>query len=184
MTNQGIAYRIAQPYAEALLTTARDKCITDETQENLSLISSILSESTDLRLFLDNPLINAASKKEVLKNLFTNQVSESVLRFLLVLVDRRRISLLRAVIEKYLELAYDIESTTVVEISTVVALTENQQDALVKKLKNITNSRKIKLLFNIDTSLIGGFVAKIGSKVIDTSLSGKLKNMAFYLNSI
>lgn len=184
MTSQSVIYKIAKPYAEALLSAVKDQNIINETQKDLSFISSILSESKDLKLFLNNPLIVSVSKKEILKKLFADQVSPYVLNFLLVLVDRRRISLLNAVIEKYLELAYELESTTVVEISTVVTMTESQQNALIERLKIITCSKKIKLLFSIDASLIGGFIAKIGSKVIDTSISGKLRSMALYLNSV
>nr|QJH88276.1 AtpD [Pterocladia lucida] len=184
MTNQGVIYKIAQPYAEALLSVVKDLNIVDQTQKDLALISNVLLESVDLKQFLNNPLITSESKKEVLIKLFTDQVSEDVLKFLLVLINRRRISLLHAIIDKYLELAYELKSTTIVEIATAVVLTETQQNNLIDKLKLITNSKNIKLLFNIDTSLIGGFIATIGSKVIDTSLSGKLKDMAFYLNSI
>jgi len=41
----------------------------------------------------------------------------------------------------------------------------------------------VKLITNIDSSLIGGFILKIGSKVIDASLSGKLQQIAFYLET-
>ena len=184
MTNQGAISKIAQPYAEALLNVAKDLNAIDQTQKDILLISNILSESTELKLLLNNPLITGSLKKDILKKLFINQINDYVLNFLLVLVDRRRISLLSFIIERYLELAYDLKSTKVVEISTAIALTDIQQNALIDKLKIMTNSKSIKLLFNIDSTLIGGFIAKVGSKVIDTSLTGKLKNMAFYLNSI
>nr|YP_009564821.1 ATP synthase CF1 delta subunit [Gelidium coulteri]YP_009565221.1 ATP synthase CF1 delta subunit [Gelidium sinicola]QBA96172.1 ATP synthase CF1 delta subunit [Gelidium coulteri]QBA96572.1 ATP synthase CF1 delta subunit [Gelidium sinicola] len=184
MTSQSVTYKIAQPYAEALLSAAKDLNIVDQNQVEILFLSNLLSESTELKNFLDNPLIISSLKKDLLKELFTDHLSDCLLKFLLVLVDRRRISLLGPVIEKYLELAYELESTTVVEISTAIVLTESQQDALVEKLKIMTNSKNIKLLLSIDTSLIGGFVAKVGSKIIDTSISGKLRNMAFYLSSV
>ena len=47
----------------------------------------------------------------------------------------------------------------------------------------MTNGKKVKLITKIDPDLIGGFIIKIGSKVIDTSLSGKLQQIAFYLET-
>nr|YP_009244267.1 ATP synthase CF1 delta subunit [Gelidium vagum]AMK96509.1 ATP synthase CF1 delta subunit [Gelidium vagum] len=184
MTNQSVTYKIAQPYAEALLSAVKDLNIIDQNQAEILYLSNLLSESRELRNFLSNPLIVSSLKKDLLKELLVNNINDSLLKFLLVLVDRRRISLLDVIIEKYLELAYALESTTLVEISTAIVLTESQKNALSEKLKIMTNSKKIKLQFNIDTSLIGGFVAKIGSKIIDTSISGKLRNMAFYLSSV
>lgn len=184
MTNQSVTYKIAQPYAEALLSAVKDLNIVNQTQMEILSLSNLLSESVELKNFLGNPLMTSSLKKNLLKELLASQVSECLLKFLLVLVDRRRIYLLSAIIDKYLELAYELESTTVVEISTAIILTESQQETLSEKLKIMTNSKNIRLLFSTDTSLIGGFIAKVGSKVIDTSISGKLRNMAFYLSSV
>ena len=184
MTSQSITYKIALPYAEALLAIVKDMNIVDKSQKDMILILEVLSKSIDLKILLSNPLIAPSLKKDVLTNLFNNQIDSNVLKFLLVLVDRRRISLLNIIIEKYLELIYQLESTTVVEVSTAIALTENQQTELTEKLKTMTSSKNIKLLFSIDSTLIGGFIAKVGSKIIDTSLSGKLKSMSVYLSSV
>ena len=53
---------------------------------------------------------------------------------------------------------------------------------LVQKLKQMTNSKEVKLIITIDSTLIGGLIIQIGSKVIDTSLAGKLKRISFYLS--
>lgn len=184
MTSQSVTYKVSLPYAEALLSIAQDKNGLNSSHKDMLLILDVLSKSTDLKIFLGNPLISPSLKKNVLTQLFNDQIGSDVLKFLLVLVDRRRISLLSIIIEKYLELIYQLESTTVVEISTAVVLTDSQETELTEKLKSMTNSKNIKLLFNIDTTLIGGFIAKVGSKIIDTSLSGKLKTMSAYLSSV
>ena len=46
----------------------------------------------------------------------------------------------------------------------------------------MTSSQNVKLVIEIDSSLIAGFTIKIGSKIIDASLSGKLKQISLYLN--
>nr|QCI04654.1 ATP synthase CF1 subunit delta [Apoglossum ruscifolium] len=183
MKSQSITDKISIPYAEALLGLAKDNNLLLETKENLSLISTTLSNSKDLQLFLANPLLNALVKKQVLNKLFKDQVNHFILNFLLVLVDRRRISLLITIINKYLELTYKLESVTVAELLTANELNESQQNSLIEKIKIITNTKNVKLIMNIDPSLIGGFIIKIGSKVIDTSLSGKLRQISFFLKT-
>lgn len=183
MSNQNVISKIAVPYAEALLDIAQNANLLQETSSNLSSISTILSESKDLQILLSNPLINAVIKKEVLEELFGDQVHDFVLNFLLVLVDKRRISLLSTIIKKYLELTYKLESITVTELLSAVELTEVQQKELIDKIKVITKSNNVKLVSNVDSSLIGGFMVKIGSRVIDASLAGKLRKMSLYLNA-
>jgi F0F1-type ATP synthase delta subunit len=47
----------------------------------------------------------------------------------------------------------------------------------------MTGASQIKLKLSVDNSLIGGFVAQIGSKIIDNSVKGQLKQMASYLGA-
>lgn len=184
MSNQSTITKVALPYAEALLESVKEINLIDKTKEDLSFISTILLESPDLKFFLDNPLIPSESKKKVLSQLLLNQVNDCVLKFLMVLVDRRRISLLVIIVEKFFNLVYKLESIMIAKITTAVILTESQKKSLIEKLKIITKSKEVKLVINIESNLIAGFIIQIGSKIIDTSLSGKLKYMAFYLNSI
>lgn len=183
MSYQGLLVKVALPYAEALLESAKDSHSIEKTNQDLYLILDVLSQSKDLKFFLENPLITSEAKKNVLNQLLLNQVNYFVLKFLLVLIDRRRITLLNVIIDKYFDLAYKLDSTVIVEVLTASAFTELQQNSLVEKIKDMTRSKSVKLDIKIDSNLIGGFIVKIGSKIIDTSLSGKLKQIAFYLNS-
>nr|YP_009398893.1 ATP synthase CF1 subunit delta [Cliftonaea pectinata]ARW68069.1 ATP synthase CF1 subunit delta [Cliftonaea pectinata] len=181
MSNQSMLGKITVPYAEALLEIAQNANLLQETSKSLSSIAVVLSKSKDLQLILSNPLVNPAVKKEILQELFKNQVEEFILNFLLVLVDRRRVSFLSIIIDKYLELTYKLEAVTVAELSSAIELDEVQQNNLVNELKTITNANNVKLITNVNPDLIGGFIVKIGSKVIDASLLGKLKKISLYL---
>nr|WMP11693.1 ATP synthase subunit delta [Laurencia sp. A25] len=183
MSNKNLMSTVALPYAEALLDIAKNNSSLDDFTENLSSISAILSESKELRELLFNPIVDSTLKKEILKSLFINQVNDSILNFLYILVDRRRISSLNVIIEKYLELNYRLESIVIAEISSAVDLNDLQVEALTKQIKLMTQSSKVRLIVDINPSLIGGFVIKIGSKIIDTSLSGKLNKISLYLNA-
>jgi len=184
MSNQSLMSKVVLPYSEALLESAQEIDLVEQISNDLTKISNILLQAIDLKLFLENPLVSSVSKKNVLQQIFSDQIHDNVLKFLLVLVDRRRISLLNAIIDKYLELAYKLDSILIAYISTPISLTESQHNTLINKLKEITNSNKVKLAIEIDSDLIGGLKIQVGSKVIDTSLSGQLKQIAFYLNVV
>jgi len=145
------------------------------------IINQIIAESNQLNIFLGNPLVKLSSKKEVIKQLFSGQISDIILSFLLVLVDRKRISLVDSILVKYLELVSLTEAIVVAKITTPIILTEEQENNLIKKLKNITESKTVKLDINIDSELIAGFKIQLGSKVIDASLRSQLQEMAVFL---
>nr|YP_009500289.1 ATP synthase CF1 delta subunit [Gracilariopsis heteroclada]AXE43451.1 ATP synthase CF1 delta subunit [Gracilariopsis heteroclada] len=183
MSNQGVISKVAIPYAEALIESARDTSILDQIKQDLCLVSSVLKKSQELKILFDNPSIKIETKKNVVNQLFSTQVHDLVLRFLLVLIDRRRISLLDLIINKYLDLVCQIESTVVAEILTPIALTDVQEKELINKIKDMSCSKTVKLVTKLEPDLIAGFIINIGSKTIDTSLRGKLTNMTTYLNS-
>nr|YP_009399913.1 ATP synthase CF1 subunit delta [Tolypiocladia glomerulata]ARW69732.1 ATP synthase CF1 subunit delta [Tolypiocladia glomerulata] len=183
MSTQNFGEKVATPYAEALIAKAQKVECLDQYKIDLSSILSVLLKSKDLQIFLVNPLNSNINKKSVLKKLFDGQINSFIMNFLLVLVDRRRISFLKSIIEKYLEITYLLESVTIVELYSVVDFSEDQQNDLINKIKLATKSNEIKLISKKDPSLIGGFIIKIGSKVIDASLVGKLNKISSYLNS-
>nr|YP_009654360.1 ATP synthase CF1 subunit delta [Pleurostichidium falkenbergii]QCH39647.1 ATP synthase CF1 subunit delta [Pleurostichidium falkenbergii] len=183
MSNQSFKEKIAVPYAEALINHAQSVNLIDETTKDVSSVSTVLLKSEDLQVFLSNPLIGGFLKKNVLKQLFENQIHSSVINFLFILVDKRRISCLNIITEKYLNLVNVLESTTSAELYSAVDINEMQQESLIQKIKSMTNSTKVKLVMHKDADLMGGFILKIGSKIVDASLAGKLKSMSFYLNT-
>lgn len=182
MSTQSLMQKVATPYAEALLDIAQNLNIVSKITHDLSLVTDTLSSSSDLEALISNPIISVEAKQNILSQIFCEQIDNTILKFLLVLVERRRISLLSMIIEKYLDLAYKVEATTIAEVCTSISFTEDQEQALIDKIKSMTSNNNVKLLMTVEPSLIGGFTMKIGSKVIDTSLSGKLKQITTYLN--
>ena len=94
------------------------------------------------------------------------------------MADRRRISILEAVGEKYIELVYQVKNVKVAEVTSVVELDVEQEVLLTEFLVDSTQSSDIELIMKIDKSILGGLVVKIGSKVVDMSLQGELRKMA------
>nr|YP_010338568.1 ATP synthase CF1 delta subunit [Rhodaphanes brevistipitata]UNJ18518.1 ATP synthase CF1 delta subunit [Rhodaphanes brevistipitata] len=180
MSNKAVVAKIAQPYAEALLEIASNNI--SSVNEEIKIVSSTLSNSTDLKTFFANPMVQNSAKKELLDKIFAETISRPVLHFLMVLADRNRLSILNSIIEKYLELAYKEANITLAKVVASIALTDEQQKSLINKIKLITKSSEVELRIHIDPSLIGGFTVQIGSKVIDTSLQGQIKQMAAHLD--
>jgi F-type H+-transporting ATPase subunit delta len=174
--------KIAQPYAEAFLELS-SKGSLDSVINDLNCVSSSISGSTELKTFLSNPLVNSQTKKNVVKSIFNEKIDNNTLKFLLVLCDRGRISYLESILDKALELAYKAASIETVKVISSVPFTSIQQEALISKLKKMTGADQIRLEITTNSNLIGGFVVQVGSKIIDTSIQGQLKQLSSYLGS-
>jgi F-type H+-transporting ATPase subunit delta len=148
---------------------------------DMNIVSQFLANSSDLKKFLSNPLITKDAKKNVVKDVLGEQIDGRTLKFLLLLVDRGRIQILENVAEKFLELSYKQESIEIAKITSSIKLSADQQKEIAEKLKIITGAKQIKLALKVDPQLIGGFTIEIGSKMIDTSIRGQLRQISTLL---
>jgi F-type H+-transporting ATPase subunit delta len=175
--------KVAVPYAEALLDLAKSNDSLKETTNDMNIVSQFLANSSDLKKFLGNPLITKAAKKNVVKDILGEQIDGSTLKFLLLLVERGRIENLDSIAQKFLELSFKQESIEIAKITSSIQLSAQQQKDIAEKLKVITGAKQIKLALKVDPALIGGFTIEIGSKMIDTSIRGQLKQISSLLGA-
>jgi F-type H+-transporting ATPase subunit delta len=77
-----------------------------------------------------------------------------------------------------------VASIKMIEVSSAFKFTNRQKNTLVKKLKQLTKAREVRLVLTIDPSLIGGFVIKTDSRVIDLSIKGQLQQLAKHLDTV
>ena len=175
--------KIVEPYAEALLELSNSNDSLKETTNDMNIVSQFLVNSSDLKKFLGNPLITREAKKNVIKDILGEQINPTTLTFLMLLVDRGRISLLDTLAQRFLELSYKTEKIEIAKITSSIQLSADQQKNIAEKLKTITGAKQIKLALKVDPALIGGFTVEIGSKLIDTSIRGQLKQISNLLGA-
>ena len=85
--------------------------------------------------------------------------------------------------QKFLELSYKQESIAIAKVTSSVQLSAQQQQNIAEKLKVISGAKQIKLALKVDPQLIGGFTVEIGSKLIDTSIRGQLRQISSLLGA-
>ena len=184
MSGNPLTSKIAAPYARALFDFSVEKNIMHQITADFQNLDIFLNEATELTEYLNNPIVNQQAKRNVLAKTLKSQVNTETFKFIMVLVDRDRINLLNAVINNYLELVYETASIKMIEVSTAVAFTNSQKNALIQKLKEVTNAREIRLVITVDSSLIGGFLIKTESKVIDFTIKNQLERLAKHLDTV
>ncbi|MBE9048906.1 F0F1 ATP synthase subunit delta [Nostocales cyanobacterium LEGE 11386] len=183
MTTKVATAEIAQPYAQAMLSIAQSKNLTEEFGEEARTLLSLLAENQQLQDFIGNPFIKGENKKALIRQILGENANSYLRNFLLLLVDKRRIVFLEPVLQQYLALLRQLNQTVLAEITSAVPLSEAQKQAVVEKVLAITNARQVELETKIDRELIGGVIIKVGSQVIDASLRGQLRRLSLRLSS-
>jgi F-type H+-transporting ATPase subunit delta len=184
MSTNTLTAKIASPYARALFDFSVEKNIMHQITADFQNLEIFLDETPQLMEYLNNPVVNKDAKRAVLTKTLESELNTDTFKFLMILVNRDRINLLKEVITKYLELVYETASIKTIEVLTAVPFTNSQKNTLIQKLKELTNAREIRLIINVDSSLIGGFLIKTASKVIDFSIKNQLQKLAKHLDAV
>jgi F-type H+-transporting ATPase subunit delta len=172
---------ITTPYAEAFLQVSDANGDTEAVVEQARSLLSLWKESAELREAMASPVLEVEAKKAAITRLFSDQVSLSFLNLLKLLADRQRIGYLDAVLERFLDLYRDQNQIALASVTSAEALSDEQLGRITEQLKSVAGTDKLEINTSVDPALIGGFVLKVGSKVIDASLAGQVRRLGLTL---
>ncbi|MGB5699445.1 ATP synthase F1 subunit delta [Muriicola sp.] len=167
--------RAAARYAKAILDFAVDNKKTDVLEEDMRSIVATMSTSSELREMLDSPVLKGELKKKALMAIFkgSHAITEGLID---LLIQNRRISLLNEVALKYIILNEELKGEGVAFVTTAVPLSGELEKKVLRKVSDITGN-KIIIKNEIDASIVGGFILRVGDLQYDASISNKLNRI-------
>lgn len=163
---------IARNYAETLLDLADRNggaAAMDQFAAALDEVAGLVQGDPRVRQFLETPRVTAADKKKVLQGALAGRAPQLFLRFVSVLVDKRRQTLLPEIAEAYRGLVDERMGRVRVE----VAISHLPDEALQAEIGNALARRLGRTViptFTVDPELLGGLVVKVGDEILDGSV--------------
>jgi F-type H+-transporting ATPase subunit delta len=173
MSNETI---VAKRYAKALFELAKEKNEVSQVEADLQAIVSSIQSNADLQKLLSHPNIDASKKTELLNTLFLGKVSDAVLNTVCLLVERRRENILVELLSDYVKIANEALGQAKAIVSSPIALSPEELQHIAASFSQLTG-KKIQVQQVIDPSLLGGIQVRIGDRLYDGSLSGKLQRL-------
>lgn len=178
-----MAKLVAKRYAEALFQVAAESENLEQIREEIHFVAEVFESNPELNTIFTHPRLSKKEKKEMLEELFRGKVSESVLNLCYITVDKGREGYLPEISREYTILSNAEQGIVEATALTAVPMSEDELDALEKRLSEQFNKR-IQLSNLIDESVIGGVLLKVGDKVMDGSLKGRLDSIEKELKNI
>jgi F-type H+-transporting ATPase subunit delta len=168
---------LSNRYATALFTLAK----TDDEQKtflaDLVEVAKAFTDDSEVRQFIDSPLIRAEAKIEVLKKALNERsLNPDFLNFVLLLAKKSRLSLASEIVMAYQARLDEKSHVKRGHVHSAAPLNEKQKGELQKAIEKYTHS-KVVLDYAVDKSLVGGLTAQVGSVTFDDSLSAHLVRM-------
>jgi F-type H+-transporting ATPase subunit delta len=183
MSGTLVSSEIAEPYAQALMSVAQENNLTEQFANTCRDIENLMAESTDFSDFIANPVVEPEDKKEVLRKVMGNETNPYFMNFIMLLVDKRRIVFLKDIAAQFSALVREINNIVLAEVTSAKELNDGQKQAIVDRVKGMTDASDVELKINVDPELIGGVIIKVGSKIIDASVQGQLRRISMSLGS-
>lgn len=163
---------IARNYADTLLALAQRNGGAATAQEFLAAaeeLASLLKAEPRIRTFLANPAIPADRKKEALRGALGGRAPELFVRFVLVVVEKRRAGLLDVIAAAYRDRIDEMLGRVRVDVTISHAPDAALQDEIRQALR-ARLGREVIPTFIVDPDLLGGMVVKVGDQILDGSV--------------
>jgi F-type H+-transporting ATPase subunit delta len=163
---------IARNYAETLLDLADRNggaAAMDQFAAALDEVAGLVQSDPRVRQFLETPRVTAAEKKRALRAALADRAPELFLRFVSVLVDKRRQTLLPEIAEAFRGLVDERMG----RVRVRVAISHLPDEALQAEIGNALARRLGRTViptFTVDPELLGGMVVQVGDEILDGSV--------------
>lgn len=180
MSEKNVAVR----YAKALCELATESNTVEKVSSELAAFNTFLTgEGHELAHVLENPVFGAEERAKVLSEVLPKSgMSDLTKHFILLLNERDRMSALPSICDEMQKMVDAAAGRVRVQLITA----EEASSKLVKEVQQAfetATGKSVVIETSIDSSLIGGMVARMGSVVYDASLKSRLEDIKHRLTN-
>lgn len=173
--------KVASRYAKSLLGIALEQNALEDIYNDMVFIHKTCNENHELVVMLKSPIIKAHKQEAILNEIFSsvNAISKA---FIKIIITKKRAGILADIAREFIE-AYKVhKNIKTAQVTSAIALTQDQKDKIVTLLKKDGNST-IDLQEIVNPDIIGGIILRVGDKQIDESIKRKLNNLELQFDS-
>lgn len=175
---------MAGRYATALFELAREEGSIDAVGGDLDRFAALLAESPDLARLVRSPVFSAAQQSKALAAvLAAGGLGGLAARFLAVLAVNRRLFAVSAIIKDFRTLVAAHKGEVVAAVTLAEPPSAAQLAAITAALRSVTG-RAVQVAVKIDAAIIGGLIVQLGSRMVDSSLRGKLRSLKHAMKEV
>lgn len=173
---------VAKRYARALFELAAAGKVVSQIEQELKLFVDVIANDEQLNKFLKLPSVQLQSKMKLLNDVFGDKLSELVYQTLQLMVERGRQQGIPNLYEAYVKIAGEALGQAHAVVYSAQELSDEELANVATQFGQITG-KKIIAKQIVNSALLGGVQVRIGDRLYDGSLSGKLDRLQKTLNS-
>ena len=174
-TNKSFSTETSERYSRALFEVSLDSDDLDQVENDIKNFKLIYDKNLEVRNFIKDPS-QIITEQNKLVNLISDKLnfSKNVQKFLLLLIEKRRIFFVSKIITSFLRLCSQKRGEIKASLISSKELSQTELKDISTDLSKSMGST-LKFDYKVDKELIGGLKLQLGSIMIDTSIRNKLK---------
>jgi F-type H+-transporting ATPase subunit delta len=166
--------RVSSRYAKALLDLSKEANNVSAVHGNMQSFIKILNENHQLRSLLKNPIVTFDKKIAVMSAIFSKSFEIQVMKFIELMLRKSRGQLLESTAISFVDLYNELNNITKATVRTANKLNEQSANEITKMVSEAFN-KTVLLEQQVEAELIGGVWLKVGDRLYDGSIKGKLQ---------
>ena len=149
-----------------------------DTVNSLVSFKNNLKEFPQLRYLLLSKRVPINNKLKAIKNIFSKYYDSVSIEFISLIIENNDLLIYNDIIDRILGLLSSSSEAKSIHIISHQQYSKNDQLEILSNLQNKFNiSDSSKPIFDVDPKILGGIKIRIGNKIIDGSISTKLKKI-------
>lgn len=171
-----MAELVAKRYGAAIFELAKEEDAVEVLETEILAVRESFQDR-ELVDFLSHPKIALHEKIELLETSLTGRIGHDLLGLLILVVKKNRYDHIADILEEVVELIDVHHGRVKAYISSPDALSVENKSSIIHELAALTH-KEILPIYEVDPSLIGGLVIRIGDRIVDNSIKGHLHSLS------
>ena len=148
----------------------------DAHRQDMELLSLCIRDIPELQYIIHSPVIRVSEKTKIFAEIFKTNFNPLTLTFINLVLEHRREEYLAGISRYFLDLLKTDLGIRSAELVTAKPLDDKLRQSVIQFIARKFKA-KVELSEEVDESLIGGFVLRVGDQQMDASISSKLKRI-------
>lgn len=168
---------VAPVYGEALFSLALESGQLGERKKEVEWLQKAIKNNVNFTEFLAHPEISKKEKEKTAEGIFKEYLSKDTMGLFILIIQKGRGEELEGILEYFMEKESQYQHVGSGTITSAIPLRAEQKQQLEDKLIDLTEYKTLDIEYLVDKSLLGGFIVRVGNKVLDNSIKGKLSQV-------
>ena len=170
---------MAGRYATALFELALESNAIDSVTADLAKFEALITESPDLARLVRSPVFTAEEQSRAVAALLDKAgIGGLANKFLRLVAENRRLFAIHDIVRGYKAMVAKHKGEVTAQVTVAEPLSDARLAEIKSSLKSVTG-KDVQVDVQIDPTIIGGLIVKLGSRMIDSSLRTKLNAIKF-----